>query len=159
MARETGVSLTVQCPCGIEFQTTQKRIDEGRGKYCSRPCMYRYRVRPTGLKYTIRRENAGWFKPGQQGFGSENSNWKGGDVGYRELHRWVAKNKTKTGICEHCKSSEAPTEWANLSHDYRRDLSDWAELCKKCHGAHDSGPARGAATEKYGRSEVQGGRR
>jgi hypothetical protein len=150
--------VKVTCPCGEEFETPKRRIEQGRGRYCSRDCMYRYRVRPTGLKYEIKNENPGWFKPGRpQETGEGNVSWKGEDVSYKELHRWVAKHKQKTGVCENCGTSDAPTEWSNKSHEYRRDLNDWSELCKKCHGAHDSGEARGAATRKYGRDAVQRG--
>ena len=51
------------CPCGTPFNTNQNRIDRGRGVYCSRPCMYKFRVRPTGLNYNLVVENTGRFKP------------------------------------------------------------------------------------------------
>lgn len=52
------------CPCGTEFETTQARINAGRGRYCSRACMYQYRVRPTGLTYELKVENSAWFPAG-----------------------------------------------------------------------------------------------
>lgn len=52
------------CPCGMEFYETQKRIDSGRGKYCSKTCGYKHRTRPSGLKYKIVKENKGWIKKG-----------------------------------------------------------------------------------------------
>lgn len=42
------------CTCG----TALKR----QKKYCSVECLYKYRVRPAGLKYKIVKENRGWFK-------------------------------------------------------------------------------------------------
>lgn len=63
-------TIDVTCPCGETFQTTQKRLDAGRGRYCSKPCMYKYRVRPKGLKYEIKVENKGWLKPGHAPTGS-----------------------------------------------------------------------------------------
>ncbi len=24
--------------------------------------------------------------------------------------------------------------WANISQEYKRDIKDWKQLCKKCHG-------------------------
>lgn len=36
---------TVTCPCGRKFDVLLKRIADGRGKYCSRRCADRFRVR------------------------------------------------------------------------------------------------------------------
>jgi hypothetical protein len=151
------MKVAVRCPCGQDFTAEQRVIDRGRGRYCSRPCMYTYRVRPKGQKYEVKVRNKAWFEPGRQApTGPDNHRWKGDRVGYRELHRWVAKHRAKTGECEHC-GVEAETQWANKSHEYQRDLADWLELCRKCHRSHDSGPAWGLATQKYGRRAVQEG--
>jgi hypothetical protein len=57
-------AVEVTCQCGSAFATTVERIAEGRGRYCGRPCMYRFRVRPTGLTYQKHRENPTSFKRG-----------------------------------------------------------------------------------------------
>lgn len=140
----------VQCPCGKVFTAAPWQIRAGRGKRCSKECQYKYPTRPTGLKYEINKENPSWFKPGEVQFaGADHPEWKGEGVGYEELHRWVRRNKTKTGTCEHC-GEEKHTEWANRSHEYRRDLDDWLELCQPCHGKYDSGQNRGSMKKKYG---------
>lgn len=64
--------------------------------------------------------------------GEEHPNWKGREVGYAALHRWVYRHKTKTGICSACGISGL-TDWANLSGTYQRDLDDFIELCRSCH--------------------------
>jgi hypothetical protein len=150
--------ITVACPCGENFEVTQKILDQGKGRYCSRPCMYRYRTRPTGLTYNLKTPNPTWFVPGRdEPKGKDSPYWKGDQVGYQELHRWVRRSKTKTGTCEHC-GENRKTQWANKSHEYKRDLDDWLELCQPCHGKYDSGEARGSATRKYGRNAVQEGK-
>lgn len=55
---------------------------------------------------------------------------------YRSLHYWIARNKQKTGYCSSC-GIEKTTEWSNVSGKYLRELSDWQELCKKCHYKYD----------------------
>jgi hypothetical protein len=147
----TADRVQVTCPCGTEFEVTRRRFEEGRGRRCSKPCTYKYMERPSGLTYNIVQENAAWKKPGDEP-------WNKGmvmkdEITYKELHKWVARHREKTGVCEHCGETRK-TEWANKSHTYQRDLADWLELCKKCHGKHDSGENRGKAVEKFGVKQV-----
>lgn len=144
--------LLVTCPCGENFLATQVRVDEGRGKTCSKVCGYRYRVRPTGLTYQKHKENPTSFKPGHifNRTGADSPNWKGDQVGYKELHRWVIRLKERPAECEQC-GITCETDWANISHEYRRDVEDWAALCRPCHGRHDSGENRGKGVELFGR--------
>jgi hypothetical protein len=139
--------MKIVCPCGTSVSVPTSRV--GRTKYCSKVCKYRYRVRPTGLSYNCTDENPGQFQHREVLTGERHPSWLGDDVGYRQLHRWVASVKIKTGRCEHCLEN-APTQWANKSHEYRRDPIDWLELCRKCHGKHDSGDNWGRATARYG---------
>lgn len=148
--------VEVTCPCGQVFQTTEKRIEQGRGRYHSKRCMYQFRVRPRGLTYNIVQVNKGWANVANPPKGPDSPQWKGDHVGYRELHRWVAANKGRPANCEWC-GRECRTQWANLSHAYQRDLDDWAALCGACHGSHDAGEAWGSATRKYGALAVQEG--
>lgn len=67
-------------------------------------------------------------------------NWKGNAVGYGGLHDWITRKRGKPSFCEHCKKSDLRTrcyQWANKSHEYKRDLSDWIRLCGKCHKKYD----------------------
>lgn len=70
----------------------------------------------------------------------KNPSWKGDNVGYRGLHKWVEKHLGKPNECSHCgrKSSGHNMHWANVSGEYHRDLNDWIRLCAKCHGEHDT---------------------
>lgn len=58
----TGVAIC--CPCGKGIYASPSTV--GRKKFCSNECKYRYRTRRSGLKYTIHKENSGWFKPREQ---------------------------------------------------------------------------------------------
>ena len=65
-------------------------------------------------------------------------NWKGNAVGKVALHDWVRSRRGTPSKCEHCGTTTAKRfEWANKSHEYKRDLSDWIRLCKKCHVKFD----------------------
>lgn len=62
----------------------------------------------------------------------KNHQWKGDGVGYLALHAWVRRRLVKPDKCPKCGSS-SKLDLANLSNEYRRDLSDWEWLCRRCH--------------------------
>ncbi len=67
--------------------------------------------------------------------------WKGDDVGYSSLHKWVTKHLGRPLKCEHCRITGLrgrQYHWANKSHAYKRDLADWIRLCVPCHKKYDS---------------------
>jgi len=63
--------------------------------------------------------------------------WKGDDVGYACLHKWVRRHKPKPELCEMCNKA-LPTELANISGEYKRDINDFQWLCHKCHMKQDN---------------------
>jgi len=79
------------------------------------------------------------LKTGRSNFGTRgenNSMWKGDHVGYAAIHCWVHRHKPKPSLCEKC--GEAPAyDAANISGEYKRDLTDWEWLCRKCHMISD----------------------
>lgn len=67
-------------------------------------------------------------------------NWKGDDVGKVALHDWVKRRLGRPDTCEHCGRSGLSRngiDWANKSHQYKREISDWIRLCRKCHKKYD----------------------
>lgn len=68
--------------------------------------------------------------------GINNTKWKGDRVGYFALHGWLYRNKKRTRTCEFC-GFKRRTHFANKSGKYKRDLSDWIELCQRCHIRYD----------------------
>lgn len=132
---------TSTCKCGNTFHPTNQQLANGHGKFCSRKCAFE---NPTPRKkYTITSVNKGWFgnKPAwNKGIktGIIPPNFKGEKVGYDALHDWVNRHKGKALLCEHCGKDHGRIEWANKSHKYKRDLSDWVSLCKPCHNKYDN---------------------
>ena len=71
--------------------------------------------------------------------GEKSFYWKGDDVGYHGIHKWIAKKLGKPNFCENCKTTiKKHYHWANISGKYIRDVSDWKRLCVKCHRSFDS---------------------
>jgi len=69
--------------------------------------------------------------------GNKHPSWKGKDVKYKPLHKWISYWKGKATICIKCGSSKH-VEWANISGNYKRDLTDFFSLCKSCHTKFDN---------------------
>lgn len=66
----------------------------------------------------------------------KNPLWKGDRVGYGSLHEWVKRRIPKPIFCSECRKLP-PKDLANKSGEYKRDLSDWEWLCRKCHMKKD----------------------
>jgi hypothetical protein len=111
---------TVACAfCNEIFPIApSKHKSRNGGKYCSNKCKYAQMAKSSN--------------------GSNNHQWKGDDVGYGALHRWVYQTLGKPMKCEHCGTTTAKKfEWANKDHQYNRDKDDWIRLCTKCHRRYD----------------------
>lgn len=70
----------------------------------------------------------------------QHNGWKGDEVSYSGMHRWLYRNLGQPDACEHCGKSGLSgrfIHWANKSHEYKRDITDWLRLCAKCHKAYD----------------------
>jgi hypothetical protein len=64
--------------------------------------------------------------------------WKGEDVGYHGIHKWVIRKLGTPKKCELCKTIKAKKyEWASKDHKYSRNLDDWMRLCTSCHRKFD----------------------
>ena len=68
----------------------------------------------------------------------KNTNWKGDKVKYGGLHAWVRKHLGTPNKCEHCGTTMAKVfDWANISRNYLRIITDWLRLCRSCHRKYD----------------------
>ncbi len=70
--------------------------------------------------------------------GMDSFHWKGNNVKYAGLHRWVSKWLGKPELCSVCGDENAKRyEWANVDHKYRRILEDYIRMCTRCHREYD----------------------
>ena len=81
--------------------------------------------------------------------GSNNGHWKGEEVGYSALHEWIRRRLKKPRKCTRCNVKKDLLDLANKSGEYKRDLTDWEYLCRKCHMATDG---RSDYLRNYGKS-------
>jgi len=60
---------------------------------------------------------------------------------YSGVHQWVARTLGKPMKCTQCgyESDNPKTiHWANISGEYKKDVSDWIRLCASCHFKKDN---------------------
>lgn len=117
--------------CGVLFEVRDKR--PGRSKCCSWAC----RNTLLSKRYTGLKRNDEWKSNlSKSKMGEKHPLWKGDKAGYKSIHQWVVRMLGRADECAECNSTEY-VEWANKSHKYMRDLTDWIKLCKKCHKKYD----------------------
>ena len=59
---------------------------------------------------------------------------------YYQVHNWVYEELGKPNKCEDCKNNKLTHRqyhWANVSQEYKKEISDWKRLCVSCHFKHD----------------------
>lgn len=145
--------------CGINFSIPKSQLKYGKGKYCSNKCSASSRSKPKinktceccgksiSVKQSIHDAGHGKFCSKSCGRKTKrrefSQHWKGESVGYYGIHAWIKNNYGKANKCEHCKKTDAKKyEWANKNHKYNRDISEWIQLCTRCHRFFD-GQSRG----------------
>ncbi len=114
------------CPtCKKEYAVHKYRINTA--KFCSRTCKrssFETR-RLVSLHSAVKK-------------GKESAHWKGDNVGYHGLHKWISLIAGKPNLCEFCGITKAKRfEWANETGLYKRIRDDWIRLCASCHRRYD----------------------
>lgn len=130
--------------CKKPFEATSSKR-----KYCSHDCARKDNKTQFKIGHAVHVNSIGSrFQKGQLE-GEDNVNWKGDKVGYWGLHKWIQRKRGKAKKCAAC-GGEKRIQWANLSHEYKRNVTDWKELCQSCHSKYDrrSG-AWGVATKRF----------
>jgi hypothetical protein len=141
---------TVFCKyCKKEFLTYPSFILNGRGKFCSRQCKGKYHpVWNKGKKTGQIVWNKGIKRTDI--IGNKNGNWLGDKVGYQGLHIRINKMLGNPSKCEICGTKTAKKfEWANKSHVYKIEKTDWIRMCKSCHVIYDRTYCWGASKLYY----------
>jgi len=77
---------------------------------------------------------------------TQTNRWLGMDAGYGAKHAWISKYQGKPEHCSMCgiKGEDVGKtrkiwniQWANISGDYHREVSDYRPLCVQCHTKYD----------------------
>jgi hypothetical protein len=104
-----------------------------------------------GVKYTKEQKsklNMDGLSLGHN-LGEKHYKWKGDFASYSALHYWLARQVGKAIYCSYDKKHTSTRyHWANISGQYKRDVSDFMSLCPSCHNKYDKIAQRGWATRK-----------
>jgi len=68
--------------------------------------------------------------------GKNHHRWKGDNASYSAIHQWLRNNYGEIAICEHC-NTKGFIEYASKRKIYTHDISEWFQLCRKCHSKYD----------------------
>lgn len=148
--------------CNKEFEIKPYVAKKGGGKYCSSNC---YHTSSLGRK-PWNKKLKGWRKIvltgrvikcivcGKEKYYQLNEhksrqrkycshacfhlNTQKEILSYSGLHSWIKRQIGKASKCEYCGVQEN-IDWANKSHEYKKDTTDWISLCRKHHIAYDKG--------------------
>jgi hypothetical protein len=123
-----------------------------KGSKHSEESLNKIRLSKTGAKYpnrkkiTLTQEHKNNISKSNKGnscgvTGEKHPRWNPDRNSYFVLHDWVKKQLGKPDTCENCNKSNLygkSIDWANISGEYKKDISDWARLCKSCHALFDN---------------------
>jgi len=117
------------CPtCKTIFYRWRCQVEKGSGKFCSRKCIRR----SDDYKKNLSDKYSGKGNPYWGGVEkSEKGSFK-----LSALHISITKQLPKPKYCNCCRKV-TPIDLANISQKYKKDLSDWEWLCRKCHMIKD----------------------
>jgi hypothetical protein len=143
------VTVYCECGCGLPAPLSKKNRPE-RGQFKGAPVRFvrGHAMRGKTLSDEARQKMSA-VRSGRQHSaekrarmserakkGADHPGWKGDDIAYSTIHRWISRVATKTGVCSVC-GDRRITQWANVSGRYRRAVEDFAEMCVPCHYRYD----------------------
>jgi len=151
--------ITKRClECQTEY--TCKNYLLNKRKYCSRICEYKNRIgripSNKGATYTLPHRRTGWnitcIVCGRERYYQLNEHNKRKrlycssdcyhihsqkkELSYSGLHAWIKRQLGKANKCFICEDTKT-VDWANKSHQYKKDINDWIALCRKHHIQYD----------------------
>lgn len=138
--------MEVQQICNT-CEKTFTPLDSSKGLFCTKECYWNSKKRKTDYvcnqcgNQTSPVKGVELCQPCEvkRRKGEKHPMWKGALVSYRSLHKWVERELGKPTSCESCsKFGEGHNmHWANISGEYKREVSDWMRLCPQCHKDFD----------------------
>ena len=146
--------------CKVEFYVKRVHLLKGWGKYCSTKC-HGFSLKgiiPSNLAYAQSKSPIGKKGNSYHNKGEKHWAWQKENPSYRAVHAWMRK---EFGIAIKCENKECiyprkdgrgylmlkpkVYQWANISRQYKRERSDFMQLCSSCHKNYDVAYAKAVA--------------
>lgn len=152
--------LTIKCRiCGKSREILPSVARKGKAQFCSHSCQGKVSCltivsgNKLGKWNDIHRVSISRLHNYQNSDESLHPRWKGDEVGYYGTHDWITKHYGQPIGCDECglNDSSRKYHWANLSHEYKRDRSDFKRMCVSCHRKYDYAYTRRKNAEKKDR--------
>jgi hypothetical protein len=147
------------CGCEFEKAVNCSVLAWSTREFCSRKCINTGRVgwlrgkkRPYDSPGSFKKGHEPWNKGSEwEGMkGEGNPLWKGDGATMTAQHNWIKRRLGRPKLCQKCGTTEDRMyHWANISHEYKRDVNDYVRLCVPCHKAYDLGRTDKAELENY----------
>lgn len=146
MPFQKGHTINVGCIRGPQSEETKQKIRNAlKGRYIPNSGQFQkgHKVLDGWEKGAFQKGHKTWSKGltkytnsvlkklSEDRSGEKNWNWKGDKVGYLALHDWVRNTLGNPIKCSNGHITERHV-WANISGEYKREKSDWHELCMSC---------------------------
>jgi hypothetical protein len=137
--------------CGNDFWLIPSVLKrKGSGQFCSRGCKHLAMLNKEPWNKGLVGAQIAWNKGKSCDWKEEKHHlWKETGYGYSAVHNWVRKYMGKAIKCEECGRTDGRIEWANISHEYKREKEDYKQLCHKCHCKYDRQGHWGDATRRF----------
>lgn len=89
--------------------------------------------------------------------GENSYRWTGDKASYMALHKRIRKQYGKADHCINplCPGTHTLYHWSNISGEYKHDISDWQQLCVKCHMEYDFKKERCIRGHEYTQESVK----
>lgn len=138
----------------LVYMPFQKGHPSYRKNYIGRPQTKETRQKISISMKAVRRILPPWNKGAKvsQMSNEKHPGWKGDNVSYASLHRWISEHYGRSLICENCNGifGSKQIHWANVSGFYFRERWDWKRLCVKCHWAFNKTSRGSIIVDRFG---------
>ena len=136
--KKKAYAVVVACAqCGKEKTVRPSEIKKNNNVFCNHKCYSAFKVgKPNesiiGNKHPMKKpENKLKIS------GKRHGKWTGNLPGKEAVHHWLSYNFGKANHCSSNPLHKSPFDWSNISYQYLREITDWEQLCRRCHSKKD----------------------
>ena len=136
--KKKAYAVKVNCAqCGREKQVRPSEIKNNKNVFCNRKCYSAFKVGKSNIAILGNKHPMKKAENKAKVTGKRHGRWTGSDSKLRTVHKWVAYHFGKANHCNNNPTHKSPYDWSNISYQYLRIITDWEQLCRRCHYKKD----------------------